>query len=191
MIPTMADDTTLGRYVDNIVAVWRRATPEQMTRGRAWYRTANDLATLISDGNTRAGAGVLAALSPHKAWDHTVRLARDAFSEGQARGHVRDALDKAERIMLGEDPLSVLPTDSKTWNFFRAIVDPDDAEAVVVDRHAHDIAAGERYGEQDRGLSNRRRYATLALAYRLAAQQLDEIPSTVQAVTWVVWREDE
>jgi hypothetical protein len=190
MIPTMADDSTLERYVSNIITVWGRATDDQMVRGRAWYRTANDLATVLAEGNTRAGAGVIAALSPQKAWDHNVRLAREAFANGEARGHVRDAVGKAERIMLGEDPLSVLPADSKTWNFFRAIVDPEDAEAVVIDRHAHDVAVGERHGEQDRGLSSKRRYATLALAYRVAAQRLDEIPSTVQAVTWVVWREE-
>lgn len=190
MIPTMADDDTLETYVRNITAVWQRATAEQAAAGRRWYRTANEVATLLADGNTRAGAGVIAALSPQKAWDYNVKLARDAFTTGEARGHVGDAVGKAQRIMLGEDPLAVLPEDSKTWNFFRAIIDPDDAEAVVIDRHAHDIAVGERYGNRDRGLSAKRRYATLALAYRLAAQRLGEIPSVVQAVTWVAWRED-
>jgi hypothetical protein len=187
MIPTTADDATLETYVTNIVAVWARASADQATRGRVWYRTANDVATFISNGRTRAGAGVLAALSQQKAWEANIKLAQDALASGEARGHMRDACAKAERIMSGEDPLSVLPTDSKTWNFFRAIVDPDDAEAVVVDRHAHDLAAGERYGSRDRGLSNKRRYATVAHAYREAARRLDEIPSVVQAVTWVVW----
>jgi hypothetical protein len=190
MIPTMADDDTLETYVRNVTAVWQRATAEQEAAGRRWYRTANEVATLLADGNTRAGAGVIAALSPQKAWDYNVKLARDAFASGEARGHVGDAVGKAQRIMLGEDPLAVLPEDSKTWNFFRAIIDPDDAEAVVIDRHAHDIAVGERYGNRDRGLSAKRRYATLALAYRLAAQRLGEIPSVVQAVTWVAWREE-
>ena len=36
---------------------------------------------------------------------------------------------------------------------------------------------------------DKRRYATLAHAYREAARRLGELPSTVQAVTWVVWRE--
>jgi hypothetical protein len=191
MIPTVADEKTLDQYVDNIIAVWRRATDDQATRGRSWYRTANDLATVMAEGNTRAGAGVIAALSPQTAWEYNVKIAREAFANGEARGHVRNALDKAERIMTGEDPLSILPADSKTWNFFRCIVDPEDAEAVVIDRHAHDIAVGERFGSEDRGLSSKRRYATVALAYRLAAQRLDEIPSVVQAVTWVVWREED
>lgn len=191
MIPTMADDDTMNDYVNNIIAVWHRATADQEQRGRSWYRTANDLAELMANGNARAGAGVIAALSPQTAWEYNIKIAAAAFENQQARGHTRDALGKAERIMLGEDPMIVLPTDSKTWNFYRCIADPDDAEAVVIDRHAHDLAVGERYGSQDRGLSAKRRYATLALAYRIAAQRLSELPSTVQAVTWTVWREED
>lgn len=188
MIPTMADDATLESYVQNILTVWQRASAQQEADGRRWYHVANGVAAMIADGNTRAGAGVLAALSPQKAWSYNVQLAADAFTNGEARGHVRDALGKAERIMLGANPLDVLPADSKTWNFYRAIIDPDDAEAVVIDRHAHDVAVGERFGNRDRGLSAKRRYATLALAYRVAAQRLGELPSVVQAVTWVAWR---
>lgn len=191
MIPTVADDQTMDRYVFNIISVWERANDDQRARGRSWYRTANDLATVMAEGNTRAGAGVIAALSPLTAWEINIRIARDAFANGEARGHTRNALGKAERIMMGEDPLQVLPADSKTWNFFRAIIDPEDAEAVVIDRHAHDVAVGERYEGRDRGLSSKRRYATLALAYRIAAQRLDEIPSVVQATTWTVWRDEE
>ena len=190
MIPTMADDNLLNTYVDRIIAVWRSATADQEAEGRAWYRVANGVADMISGGNVRAGAGVLAALSPQKSWPANIKLAEDAITSGTARGHVKDALAKAERIMLGEDPLLVLPVDSKTYNFYRCIVDPEDAESVCIDRHAHDIVAGERYGDRDRGLSSKRRYATVALAYRLAANRLDELPSVVQAVTWVVWRED-
>lgn len=185
VIPTTADDATHARYVANIIAAWLRATPAQLTSGRTWYRVANGVATMVADGNTRAGAGVIAALSPQKAWQANIKLAAGAFASGEVRGQVKDAVGKAERIMLGEDPLDVLPDDSKTWNFFRCIVDPEDAEAVVIDRHAHDIAVGEIYGSADRGLSNKRRYAALAHAYREAARRLGEIPSVVQAATWV------
>jgi hypothetical protein len=188
MIPTTADDQAMSIYVNNIIAVWHAATADQVADGRSWYRHANDLADLMSNGNVRAGAGVIAALSANKGWEINIRLAGEAFATGTLRGHVRDALAKAERIMMGQDPLTVLPTDSKTWNFFRCIADPDDAEAVVIDRHAHDVAVGRAYGNEDRGLSNKRRYATLAHAYREAARQLGELPSTVQAVTWVAWR---
>lgn len=187
MIPTTATDEQHEQYVRNIISTWNLATPEQIDRGRGWYPHARELAELMSEGNVRAGAGVIAALSPQKAWEQNLKIARGAFVTGTPRGQVGDAVRKAQAIMDGTDPLDVLPDDSKTWNFFRAIIDPTDAEAVVVDRHAHDIAVGEIYGNRDRGLSTKRRYATIAHAYREAARRLDEIPSVVQAVTWTYW----
>lgn len=186
MIPTTATDEQHEQYVRNIISTWNLATPEQIDRGRGWYPHARELAELMSEGNVRAGAGVIAALSPQKSWEQNVRIAERSFEMGQVRGNVRDACVKAENIMLGFDPLDILPDDSKTWNFFRCIIDPADPEPVVIDRHAHDIAVGEIYGSRDRGLSNKRRYATIAHAYREAARRLDEIPSVVQAVSWTV-----
>lgn len=190
MIPTTADAATMSTYVGNIISVYRRATPAQVAEGRRWYREAHQLAAAMSGDDPWAGAGVLAALSPQTPWTRNIELARQAFATGRARGHTGNALAKAERIMRGEHPLTVLPRESKTWHFCRAIGDPDDPDAVVIDRHAHDIAVGERYGARDRGLSKPRRYALLARAYREAARLVGTSPSTVQAITWVVWREE-
>jgi hypothetical protein len=189
MIPTRATDEQFSRYVSNIMDVYARATVDQEARGRAWYRTAHQLADLLSEGNVQAGAGVLAALSANKSWNLNVRLATNAFETGMPNGHVKDALVKVAKIMAGADPADVLPMSSKTGNFYRAILDPSDPDAVVIDRHAHDVAVGEVFGNEDRGLSNKNRYATLAHAYREAARQLGVLPSTVQAVTWVVQTE--
>src|SRR4051812_31248470 len=180
----------LDQLVANILHVWEAATDDQYVRGCAWYRTANQLAELMSEGNTRRGAGVIAALSPMSAWETNLAQAGKALSTGTANGlHTGDAIRKAEAIMNGADPLTVLPRDSKTWNFYRCIVDPTDPLPVVIDRHAHDLAVGERYGSRNRGLRSARRYSSFALAYRIAAQRVGAIPSVVQAVTWVVWRE--
>lgn len=189
MIPTKVDEATREGYVQNIIRAYRSATPGQVQRGRTWYATAHELATVLADGATRKGAGVLAALSANKRWTLNCALAERAFKIGRPTGHVRDALRKAERIMLGEDPEDVLPMGSKTGMFFRCIADPSDPDAVVIDRHAHDIAVGETYGDRERGLSNANRYALLAHCYREAAQRLGELPSTVQAVTWVAHTE--
>jgi hypothetical protein len=77
----------------------------------------------------------------------------------------------------------------KTGNFYRCILDPDDQEAVCIDRHAHDVAVGRPYGDENRGLSAKGRYAVLSLAYRNAAAKLGITPSELQATTWVVWTE--
>ncbi|MFD8117075.1 DUF7178 family protein [Streptomyces microflavus] len=174
------------QFVVNIITEWNNATPDQVQRGRSWYLTAHQLADMISEGHVQAGAGVIAALSANKSWPENEKLARRAFDVGEASGHVGDALAKAAKIMAGMDPAEVLPMSAKTGNFYRCILDPEDAEAVCIDRHAHDIAVGETYGNRDRGLSAKSRYALVAHAYREAAMRLGELPSTVQAVTWVV-----
>jgi hypothetical protein len=112
-----------------------------------------------------------------------VKLAEDAVA-GNVHGHTPDSLDKVRAMMAGADPADVLPMHAKTGHFFLCILDPSDPDPVCVDRHAHDVAVGERYGERSRGLSSKTRYATLALAYRLAARELGQLPQRVQATVW-------
>lgn len=184
LTPTVED---MRRYVDNIVKTYQSANSDQYARGRNWYRTAHDVAEFISGGDVVAGAGVLAAMSPQTSWDENTKRAARAFTDGKPSGHVGDALRKSARIMAGEDPATVLPMESKTGHFYRCIVDPDTQDAVCIDRHAHDVAVGERWGDHvDRGLSSKKRYAIIAHAYREAARQLGDSPARVQAVTWVV-----
>lgn len=184
MIPTMPTDDELERYIRNIVTAFRAATPEQAARGRQWYPVAHDLAAVIGGGDVRKGAGMLAALSAQRSWEINVGLAQDA-ADGDLHGHTETVLARVREIMEGADPAEILPMELKTGHFYRCITDPAAPDPVVIDRHAHDAAAGERYGNRDRGLSNLNRYATLALAYRLAARELGELPQVVQAVVWV------
>lgn len=185
MIATKADTETFERYVTNIITRYGQASLEQKIAGERWYVTANQLANMIADGDVVTGAGVIAALSANKSWTENVKLSRRAFATGTASGHVGVQLRKAQSIMEGSAPLSVLG-GQKTVNFFLCIVDPQHESAVCIDRHAHDVAVGETYGNADRGLSAKGRYETLANAYREAARRLNTNPATVQAVTWVV-----
>ena len=177
------------QYVANIITMFQSASEEQEQAGRAWYPTAHRIADMMTDGDVRLGAGLLAALSPQTTWDLNVRLACDAFDTGRPAGHFGDALSKATRILAGLPPESVLPMQRKTGHFYRCIVDPSDKDAVCVDRHAHDAAVGTVYGSADRGLGAAGRYNLIADAYREAARRLGEIPQVVQAVTWVVWKD--
>lgn len=189
MIPIKATDRVREQYVQNILSVYESATPEQRVHGMNWYRSAHEVASMLADGDVRTGAGLLAALSPQTSWWLNVELASDAFETGTPRRHVSDALSKAAKILAGIDPEDVLPMGRKTGQFFRSILDPSDTTAVCVDRHAHDIAVGRAYGDEQRGLSAKGRYNLIALCYWEAAQRLGLLPSTVQAVTWVAWRD--
>lgn len=189
MIPINADDEAVDYYVGNILGVWHKATADQLEQGVDWYPAAHRTASLLADGDVRTGAGVIAALSPQTSWWLNVELACDAFDAGTASRHLSDACSKANRIMAGEDPVKVLPMARKTGHFYRCILNPSDQDAVCVDRHAHDAAVGVAYGDWARGLDAKGRYNLIADCYRIAAEDLGELPLTVQAVVWTVWRD--
>ncbi|MFJ6893570.1 hypothetical protein [Streptomyces hokutonensis] len=189
MIDIKPDARTREQYVRNIIDTWLDGSAEQELQGRDWYPSAHRLAEQMAEGNVRVGAGLLAALSPQTAWWLNIELATEAYETGTPARHTGNCLAKAAKILAGADPAEVLPMDRKTGHFYRSILDPTDADAVCIDRHAHDIAVGVEYGAKDRGLSSKGRYALIAHCYREAAQRLGEIPSVVQAVTWVVWRD--
>ncbi|UUA11616.1 MULTISPECIES: hypothetical protein [Streptomyces] len=185
MIPVKCTEQQRAAYTQAIIDQWHAATADQKRRGNQWYAMAHQFAAEIAAGDTHKGAGVLAALSANKSWSENCRLARKAFTEGSASGHVRDAITKANRIMAGTHPSEVLPMHIKTGFFYLCIANPENPDAVVIDRHAHDIAVCEIYGQRDRGLGAVGRYNLLADCYRAAAGQVGEVPSRVQAVTWV------
>lgn len=183
-LPTRPDSEQSGRYVARIVEIYALATDVQVAAGLDWYPAARRIGEECPAG-VRAGAGIIAALSVNKGWAENVRIARNAF-RGEFGGHFATALDKVRMILAGTDPIGVLPMDKKSGQFFLAIWDPADPDAVVVDRHAHDIAAGMKFGNADRGLDVSARYASIADAYRVAAKTLGMVPSELQAITWVV-----
>jgi len=192
MLPANPTTEQRDQYVWNIIAAYERATPDQLTRGAAWYPAAHTLAAYLADGDVRKGAGVIAALSPMKLWTLNQKLAADALS-GNPHGHMGDAMRKVNAILAGADPAEVLPMNLKTGNFYRNIADPSDPVPVTIDRHAHDVAGGlpydgigRRSGKVPPGLGNVSRYNSLADAYRTAAESLGMLPNVLQAVVWLV-----
>lgn len=180
---------TLAPTAENILAIFHGASDAHRASGMAWYADAHRFALEISGGDIKRGAGVLAALSPNKAWDVNMRLAARAFQDGVATGTLGVACGKANAILAGADPLDVMGKGLKTRNFYVNILDPQGAEAVTIDRHAYDIALGERNAENKRVSLTPTRYAAFCEAYRAAADALGILPLELQAVTWEAWRE--
>lgn len=175
----------------NIIAIFRKATPAQLAEGLEWYADAHSLAVALDPQNVLRAAGVISALSPKQPWGRNVTLATRTYADGQASGTLGFCVRAANRIMSGESVDDVLRGD-KTNAFAHVIADPTDPHAVVVDRHAFDIAVGRVTDDETRNVLSRKGvYAIFADAYREAARVLGYSPSQVQAVTWVVWRETE
>lgn len=178
----------MSNYTSNILDTFGRATSSDMESGLGWYQDANDIAREISPSNVSAGAGVIAALSPMMSWNRNMSLARLAFENGFAKGGLYTNCNKADAILSGADPMSVLGGD-KVRSFYQNILDPSGMDIVTIDRHAYDIGMGHVTGKDSKNrLSLKGIYAEFAESYREAARELNLIPSQVQAVTWVTWR---
>lgn len=177
-----------------VLDIYWQANLSELDEGRSWYSTANALARRLDPAAPAQAAGVIAALSPMMNWDRNMKLAVRAYDDGYASGALFSNVAKADRILGGEDPLTVLG-GKKVTNFFAAIADPTSPDAVCIDRHAFDIAVGRVTNDRTRAaLARVGVYERFADAYRTAAVRLTRetgifhTPAQVQAVTWVTWR---
>lgn len=175
--------------VDNIVRVYREATPKQLARGLSWYSDTHVFASALDPDRIHRAAGIIAAVSPRVRWEWNMTMAARTYVDGFASGTLPSNCAKANAIYNGAAPLTVLGGD-KVRNFYLNIVDPRGCDAVAIDRHAFDIAINRTSTDAERHLLGKvGMYETFASLYRSAARQIGVLPSAVQAVTWVVWRE--
>lgn len=176
-----------------ILEIYSLATVAELDEGLNWYADANAFAQTLDPENPARAAGVIAALSPMKDWKNNIVLAVRAYEQGFASGALYSNTAKADAILSGADPLDVLG-GNKVRNFYKSIADPENADAVCIDRHAFDIAVGRITNDKSRNaLSRKGVYDGFGDAYRRAARIIGKdgyavVPSQVQAVTWGVWR---
>lgn len=167
-------------YAENIRAAWNAATDDQKTRGMVWYQVANELATMVGNGDASKGAGIIAALSPRMQWDRNVNLAKDALA-GKPIHAMSGSVRKAEAIMNGADPADVLPMSAKTGNFYLNMAFPNDPNPVTIDCWAYRVASRDWSAA---GPRSPRDYRDAADAYRIVATELGIIANRVQAGIW-------
>lgn len=192
--------------VSNVLSVYNNATADNMRVGLAWYLDAHNLCVSLAGNRGQFGhatrvrriAGIIAALSPMNGWENNKRKAIKLINQN---GHVEWGEDgsngislgtnvrKAQAIYFGADPDEILNGD-KVTAFFRTILDPTGDIDPVIDRHAFDIAVGERTNDKRRGrLSNVGVYGEFADVYREAARIAGIGSAQIQAITWIAWRE--
>jgi hypothetical protein len=174
----------------NILRMYREATPDQLLRGATWYPDAHTFALALDPTDVHRAAGVIAALSPRTHWAENVKYASRAYVEGFASGTLSASCRAADRILSGERWQDVLK-GPKTRAFAWTIADPTDAVAVVVDRHALSVALAHPADDRtaQRILGRLGGYDAVASAYIDASDVTGILPSTIQATTWIVWRE--
>lgn len=181
-------------YTENILATFDRATAADVQAGMYWYNEANALAWELDPFKPWQGASVIAALSPRLRWDKNALYARLAYN---LKGYDIETISnyiptlgnsrtKALRMVNGEHWTNVLGKGLKTNAFMDNILNPLTSERVTVDKHAYNIANGERTG-YDVTITDKV-YREIESAYVSAAHIAGIAPLQMQAITWVTWR---
>lgn len=187
-------DMTATATVDNILSVYDSASESEVRDGKTWYLEAHSLAWALDPMRPWNGAGVIAALSPRLRWDKNVAYARLAYDLKGYRPDVAsnyiptlgNSRNKALRMVNGEHVTDVLGKGLKTNAFWDNILNPYTSNEVTVDKHAFNIANGERTGYNV--VITDKAYRDIANLYREAAHIVGIAPLHMQAITWLAWR---
>lgn len=193
-----AHATTSGKRGStlNIASVFDLATPADIAAGRMWYADARQSCERLAQKHEytlEQVAGVVAALSPHCPWGRNLLDAANVLrsvNTGTPEKFTRVSTfglnkEKAFRIARGEPPADVL-RGPKVTSFFTCLMQPDHPTAVVVDGHAVAIWSGDYHPVSEMRIWLAL-YRRIADDYRALAAELGELPSIVQATTWLVW----
>lgn len=185
----------------SILAVFFSANAVERHEGLSWYGRAQSVARRLADQHgydVSTIAGVISALSPNNRWERNV-IDAEALIKVYTYGGDVEALKvctfsknkaKAIAILQGDDPLDVLG-GHKVRAFYDCIIGGD---SVCVDGHAYSIWLGQRVTTNNTPKISDKLYNKISEDYRIATKQINEItgdfylPSQVQAITWVVWR---
>jgi len=191
--------------VENILAIYKLATPEEKRDGIVWYADALRDCTRIAidlDLPIHIVTGVVSALSPNNKWDRNVINARDlcqAFIDGDGIDSVKVSTYGANKRkawsiledMLDHEGVIDRLKGQKTTSFYRNIMGDD---TCTIDGHARNIAYNERVGlTDDKTNIGVKEYRTLQAEYVAAAKRTRVNGRALkafelQAITWVTWR---
>jgi len=190
--------------VENILAIYNLATPDEIEHGVTWYATAYCESLKIAedlDIPVHIVVGVVAALSPNNKWDRNIVNARDlctAYINGDSIESFKVSTygkmkEKAWRIMdemPDYEATKVLLNGQKIVCFFENIMGEN---TCTVDGHAYNIFHAERQGLTGSISIGKKEYAMIQTAYMHAGLRTSINGRTLkayemQAITWVVWR---
>ena len=191
--------------VENILAIYKMATPEEKRDGIVWYADALRDCTRIAidlDLPVHIVTGVCAALSPNNKWDRNIINAHDlcaAFVNGDGMDSIKVSTyhkmkQKAWSIleaMPDHDGVIDILNGQKIVSFYRNIMGDD---TCTIDGHARNIAYAERVGlTDDKTNIGVKEYRTLQADYVSAAKRtrvngLALKAFELQAITWVTLR---
>jgi hypothetical protein len=166
------------------------ASPEDAIAGNQWYEGAHSEAVRIaalSGFSVSQASGIIAALSPMKAWADNLKLA-ERVALGDFSGHTGVQLDKCRAIIEGRPPEQVLG-GRKTIAFYWSILNSGKCDHVTVDRHIISAAFGRKLTDRELATTHRPRtqYTQIERTVQSIASDRGAFAAQVQATIWTTW----
>jgi len=208
-VPAIPATFDMGSAVRNILRVWDSiATEEHREHGARWYSCAYDECHRIASATGLRPVvvvGVMAALSPANRWARNV-----TDCAALCGAFVTGGLQSAQLVKVctygpnKTKALLILASDGtadditgivygsagrKLRSFFYCILAAGDTVDSCIDGHAWGIAHADRKTMSAVPSLSASRYAALQVAYTRAAKYRDVSACTMQAATWVAWRD--
>lgn len=183
---------TLSKSVKNIIDVYN--TSDKFI-SNDWYQQAHNFALGLARRHKvdlATVCGIIAALSPLKRWDENKILA-EAVLKGAKSGHTKLFINKALHIkQYSNGDVEAIASQlggNKIISFFLNILNPQQTEAVTIDRHALSVILGRNTTDGEYRGMTLKQYDFFVNAYRVAGAKLNISPVKLQAITWQGWRE--
>lgn len=201
----MKTEFSMTLAVDNIIAIRKKAKPEDVAQGIAWYAEAYEECRIMAVQHNipiHIVIGVVAALSPNNRWEINLANANALITAFINGGNADDVSCSTYHAMK-----------HKAWSILEAMPNPDDTKTILngrkivcfyenimgedtctIDGHARNIAYNERHNLTDTKTNiGVKEYAMLQEAYRLAGKRCRVNGRALkayelQAITWVTWR---
>ena len=173
---------------NNITRKYEIANDEELRIGREWYSIAKLEAQIIAAtyGITQhQSIAIMAQLSPRTRWNKNVAGTIDLLENGWPMGHIPQnvfrAIDSANSI----DPLN--DPNGKKVNAFAQNINGNPIP-VTIDVWAMRTAMNNAPGNYERMIDLVGVYGAIQLAFQSVANKQNELPSSLQAIVWVVER---
>lgn len=173
----------------NILATFKRANKDQVLSGSTWYGDALDYIRTLAAGTSHSVetvAAVMSAVSPRMPWGRNKRIAAELIDRF-SRMDTYKGLGLGANMFLaytylnGSDPAVTLK--NKRFAFWRNL--SGDLSYVTVDVHATRLAMNDMSYDGPGDC-----YNMISDCYIRVADKLNIAPAVLQAITWVVWRDE-
>ena len=186
--------------VKNITKCLLKASPDNYEQGLNAYQGYHDT---LRETALKAGfqfekvVAAFSALSPgnklelnFKDLDTLINAVKTLKEASSLRLHCYSACtQRAYEYLTGWEDFKRTRWNSKTFNFYNNILNPELADYVTIDRHAIEVWYGKEVDENIRRKHfNTKQYELIADDYKTVAKKTGLLPQQVQAITWHSWR---